>query len=78
MRVEPGMNRVVSHRVAIGFLLIATVFWGSTFSITKTLTGVFNPIALLLVRFTLATLVLFLLFARSIRPRSSRWAFSCC
>ena len=66
MRAEPGMNRVVSRPVAILFLLIATVFWGSTFSFTKTLTGFFDPITLLLVRFTLATLVLGLIFARGI------------
>jgi len=60
------VKRAVSRPVAILCLLVATVFWGSTFSFTKALTAIFNPHTLLLVRFTLATLALFLLFARDI------------
>ena len=66
------MNRAVSRPVAVLCLLAATVLWGSTFSFTKSLTGTFPPVTLLLIRATLTTLVLGLLCAREIaRARRS-------
>ncbi|MCG8570935.1 MAG: DMT family transporter [Spirochaetes bacterium] len=51
---------------SISLLVIATMFWGSTFAFTKELTTVLNPLPLIFIRFTLTGILMFFLFFSTI------------
>ena len=57
---------------AIVLLIIATVFWGSNFAFTKSLTNALSPMWLIAVRFCFASLLLFLMFLLPIINGSRR------
>lgn len=53
---------------AEGVLLFLTVIWGSTFVVGKVVLGEIPPLQMISLRFTLATVIIFSLFFRSIFP----------
>lgn len=55
-----------SNNTAVMFLVIATVLWGSTFAFTKELTKTFSPIDLVVVRFSVTSALMFVIFFKPI------------
>ena len=60
------MKMKLNERVGILILIVATFFWGSTFAFTKELTNVMSPLWLVAIRFSLTTILLFVMFFKHI------------
>lgn len=54
------------RNISILILILATVFWGSTFAFTKDLTNYLHPFTLVAIRFGITTVLMFVLFFKSI------------
>ena len=66
--MEHCSKRITGHLMA----LVVTLVWGTTFISTKVLLNTFHPVEIIIFRFALAWLTLFLVEPRPIRPRSLR------
>lgn len=60
------MENRLTEGAGITALLIATLFWGSTFAFTKELTVVLTPLWIVAIRFVLSTIVLLFIFTKRI------------
>jgi len=67
-----GGNGVNQYGRAVAALVLATFLWGSTFSFAKILVVTVPPMYLLAYRFLLSSLLMFLLFPRTIISEFSR------
>lgn len=63
------MNRTILGHL---FALIVAVVWGTTFISTKFMLEVYDPLAIIVLRFVVAWLVLFLLHPKPLLPKSWR------
>jgi drug/metabolite transporter (DMT)-like permease len=67
------MNEKNSTFFAVSILVLATVLWGSTFAFTKELTKAFSPINLVTVRFLFTSIIMFLIFFKTIISSSLKF-----
>lgn len=73
--MKPGTFGV--QRRAEAALMVNTLIWGATFVLVKQALGDVSPILFLALRFTLATVVLLVLFRGSwSHPRNPRWSLT--
>lgn len=54
------------YYIGVSYLLLATIFWGTTFSITKYLLNFMPPLSVLFIRFFISATILYLIFFKRI------------